>query len=81
MDSNIFLFAGKREDHDPFLDRLSPANDQGEPSASRFRDTLRFPIYVHSKMIIVDDAYILGKVSHKYSLVTIFGHKHFRPKF
>ena len=27
--------------------------------AEKFRKTLRFPIYVHSKMMIVDDAYII----------------------
>lgn len=27
--------------------------------AETFRQTLRFPIYVHSKMMIVDDAYII----------------------
>ena len=27
--------------------------------AETFRKTLRFPIYVHSKMMIVDDAYII----------------------
>ena len=30
-----------------------------EPMAQTFRETLQFPIYVHSKMIIVDDAYII----------------------
>ena len=25
--------------------------------------------------------YQLGMISHKKSLITIFGHKHFRPKF
>ena len=30
-----------------------------EPMAQTFRETLRFPIYVHSKMIIIDDAYII----------------------
>ena len=27
--------------------------------AKTFRETLRFPIYVHSKMMIVDDVYII----------------------
>ena len=41
------------------MDRLEPVSEPGDPSAKRFRDKLRFPIYVHSKMMIVDDAYII----------------------
>ena len=41
------------------MDRLKPVSEPGDPSAKRFRDKLRFPIYVHSKMMIVDDAYII----------------------
>jgi len=52
----LFLCPGKREAAGGHLDRLEPPS---EPMAERFRETLRFPIYVHSKMIIVDDAYIL----------------------
>ena len=38
------------------MDQLDPVT---EPRAQTFRETLRFPIYVHSKMIIIDDAYII----------------------
>ena len=42
------------------MERLEPVDElTGDPSAKRFRDKLRFPIYVHSKMMIVDDAYII----------------------
>ena len=30
-----------------------------EPMAEQFRKTFRFPIFVHSKMMIVDDSYII----------------------
>ena len=47
---------GKREASGPHLDQL----DQPiEAFARAFRDSLRFPIYVHSKMMIVDDSYII----------------------
>ena len=52
----LFLCPGKREPSGPHLDRLEDAT---EPMAKIFRDSLRFPIYVHSKMMIVDDAYII----------------------
>jgi phospholipase D1/2 len=52
----LFLCPGKREAAGDHLERLEPPS---EPMAETFRRTLRFPIYVHSKMIIVDDAYIL----------------------
>lgn len=52
----IFLCPGKREAYGEHLERLAPAN---ETFAKIFRQTLRFPIYVHSKMMIVDDAYII----------------------
>jgi len=52
----LFLCPGKREAPGPHLDRL---DDAIEPKARIFRDSLRFPIYVHSKMMIVDDAYII----------------------
>jgi len=52
----LFLCPGKREAGGPHLDALETAT---EPMAQIFRKTLRFPIYVHSKMIIVDDSYIL----------------------
>ena len=51
-----FFYTGKREAAGDHLDRLEPPS---EPMAETFRRTLRFPIYVHSKMIIVDDSYIL----------------------
>lgn len=52
----LFLCPGKRELRGPHLDMLDPPD---EPMASVFRETLRFPIYVHSKMMIIDDAYII----------------------
>jgi len=52
----LFLCPGKRENPGQHLDRLAPAN---EAFAKIFRETLRFPIYVHSKMMIVDDTYII----------------------
>ena len=52
----LFLCPGKREAGGDHLDRLEPPS---EPMAATFRQTLRFPIYVHSKMMIVDDAYII----------------------
>ena len=52
----LFLCPGKREKDGPHLDRLEDAT---EPMAKIFRDSLRFPIYVHSKMMIVDDTYII----------------------
>ena len=52
----LFLCPGKRENPGEHLDRLAPAN---ESFAKIFRDSLRFPIYVHSKMMLVDDTYII----------------------
>ena len=52
----LFMCPGKRENPGEHLDRLEPPN---EPMAKIFRESLRFPIYVHSKMMIVDDAYII----------------------
>ena len=52
----IFLCPGKRELPGEHLERLAPPED---PMAKVFRDSLRFPIYVHSKMMIVDDKYII----------------------
>jgi len=53
----VFLCPGKRELYGPHMEVL----DQPEPGtlAATFRQTMRQMIYVHSKMIIVDDAYIL----------------------
>ena len=52
----LHFYVGKREQAGDHLNRLEPPS---EPMAETFRRTLRFPIYVHSKMIIVDDSYIL----------------------
>jgi phospholipase D1/2 len=52
----LILKIGKRELPGEHLDRLEPAT---EIMAKTFRETLRFPIYVHSKMMIVDDVYII----------------------
>lgn len=41
------------------MSQLASVTDSGEPSAVRFRKTLRFPINVNSKIMIVDDIYIL----------------------
>ena len=53
----LFLCPGKREAPGPHLDALA---EPTEEFAARFRQTLRNPIYVHSKMLIVDDSYIIG---------------------
>jgi phosphatidylserine/phosphatidylglycerophosphate/cardiolipin synthase-like enzyme len=47
---------GKREAPGPHLDRLEAPT---EAFAKIFRQSLRSPIYVHSKMMIVDDVYII----------------------
>ena len=52
----LFLCLGKREAKGDHLDLLDEPNEQ---MAKLFRQTLRFPIYVHSKMMIVDDVYII----------------------
>ena len=52
----LFLCPGKREAPGPWLDQLDPPMD---PMAAVMRRTMRGPIYVHSKMLIVDDAYII----------------------
>lgn len=52
----IFLCPGKREGPGPHLDQLEPAT---ESMAAKLRKSLRLPIYVHCKMLIVDDAYII----------------------
>jgi len=53
----IFLCPGKRELPGPHMDVLDPP----EPGslAEVFRRTMRQMIYVHSKMMVVDDSYIL----------------------
>ncbi len=52
----VFLCPAKREIPGAHLDRLQ---DPAGSVAKDLRETLRFPIYVHSKMLIVDDAYII----------------------
>lgn len=52
----LFMCPGKREAPGDHLERLAPPS---ESFAKIFRETLRFPIYVHSKMMIVDDTYII----------------------
>ena len=47
----------KREGPGPHLDILEQPIEQRE---KQLRETLRYPIYVHSKMMIVDDSYIIG---------------------
>ena len=46
----------KREAPGPHLDRLEYPT---EAFAKIFRQSLRSPIYVHSKMMIVDDVYVI----------------------
>ena len=55
----LFLCPGKREAPGPHLDALA---EPTEEYAAIFRQSLRGPIYVHSKMMIVDDSYIIGNV-------------------
>ena len=55
----LFLCPGKREAPGPHLENLQEPNEE---FAAQFRKTLRFPIYVHSKMMIVDDSYIIGNL-------------------
>merc|ERR1719245_2342294 len=52
----LFMCPGKRELAGPHLNALAEPTDE---VAKIMRDTMRFPIYVHSKMMIVDDAYII----------------------
>lgn len=52
----LFLCPGKREEKGPWLDHLEEAS---EDVAKLMRRTRRGPIYVHSKMMIVDDVYII----------------------
>jgi len=53
----LFMCPGKREE--PGGDHLNQLEEPEEPMARVFRESMRFPIYVHSKMMIVDDAYVL----------------------
>ncbi len=52
----LFLCPGKREGKGPWLDHLDKPTDD---VAKLMRKTRRGPIYVHSKMMIVDDVYII----------------------
>ena len=52
----LFLCPGKREPLGEHLDNLHPATEE---FAKIFRESMRFPIYVHAKMMIVDDIYII----------------------
>ena len=72
----LFFCPGKREAPGPHLDLLAEPNEE---FAAQFRKTLRSPIYVHSKMMIVDDSYIIGMCSFitSYNTPTL-GH-HFPP--
>eukprot|EP00088_Acartia_fossae_P036456 TRINITY_DN3767_c0_g1_i10.p1 TRINITY_DN3767_c0_g1~~TRINITY_DN3767_c0_g1_i10.p1 ORF type:complete len:833 (-),score=154.58 TRINITY_DN3767_c0_g1_i10:667-3165(-) len=57
QDYLLFLCPGKREGYGSHIEDLEPP-PQGS-LAERFREVKRQMIYVHSKMIIIDDAYIL----------------------
>ena len=46
----------KREAHGPHIDVLEPPSDQRH---QKLRQTMRYPIYVHSKMMIADDSYVI----------------------
>ena len=52
----VFMCPAKRELPGPHLDRLEIPEGT---LAKNLRETLRFPIYVHSKMMIIDDVYII----------------------
>ena len=52
-----FYCLGKREGPEDVPDYLEPP-ETGTPAA-RVRETLRHPIYVHSKLMIVDDTHII----------------------
>ena len=46
----------KREPRGPHLDILEEPTDEQH---TKLRNNMRYPIYVHSKMLIVDDAYVI----------------------
>lgn len=52
----LFLCPGKRETEGSHLNLLAPPTER---LAQICRQSLRFPIYVHSKMMIADDTYII----------------------
>ena len=51
-----FSCLGKREAYGEYLEKLAPPSDE---VSKQIRDLRRFPIYIHSKMMVVDDAYII----------------------
>ena len=51
-----FSCLGKREAYGEYLELLAPPSDE---VSKQIRDSRRFPIYIHSKMMVVDDAYII----------------------
>ena len=56
----FFLCPAKRESHDTHMSTLEkPVEGVDTPMAVKLRESLRCPIYVHSKMMIVDDVYII----------------------
>ena len=56
----FFLCPAKREGHDTHMATLEkPIEGVDTPMAVKLRESLRCPIYVHSKMMIVDDVYII----------------------
>jgi phospholipase D1/2 len=56
LDWLIFMCPAKREQHGPHIDLLQEPSD---PRHRKLRENLRYPIYVHSKMMIVDDVYVI----------------------
>jgi len=57
QDYLLFMCPAKRELYGPYIDDLAPP--PVGTLAETFRETMRQMIYVHSKMIIIDDAYII----------------------
>ena len=53
-----FMCPAKREKREAYIDLLQVPGEN-HPDALKFRQSLRSPIYVHSKMMIVDDVYII----------------------
>jgi phospholipase D1/2 len=53
----LFLTLAKREADGDHLDDLDPPSSE---MACKLRETRRHPIYVHSKMLITDDVYLLA---------------------
>ena len=53
----LFLCLGKREAVCDDVDDLDPPSSE---TACKFRENRRHPIYVHSKMLIADDVYLLA---------------------